>query len=344
MKTQLTLAFLFLFCFLQGKAQWNLVWSDEFNGTTIDPANWIFETGGSGWGNNELENYTNRPVNATVSGGNLLIIAKKENYGGNNYTSARMKTQGLHSWTYGKIEARLKFPSGKGYWPAFWMLGDTISTSGWPQCGEIDIMEHINTDTTIEGTMHWYNGGAASYGLKTSWKDNQFHTYSVEWNASFIGWFMDGVQYMQGNIAANINNTNAFHRPFFILLNLAVGGTWPGSPDATTLFPDTLFVDYVRVYTGGPSAIRNATPDNFGVTVAPNPVGNTPVLTLQGAEAGTCEIELSDPGGRMCLRKTVSTDGSGLVQIPLNLDRLKPGIYFLKLKNGDQMKYLKIVR
>jgi beta-glucanase (GH16 family) len=232
---------------LGAQAQWNLIWSDEFNGTSIDPSNWVFETGGGGWGNGELENYTNRPANATVSNGNLLIIAKKENYGGNSYTSARMKTQGLHSWTYGKIEARIQIPVGKGVWPAFWMLGDTIATAGWPTCGEMDIMEHVNTDTTIEGTMHWNNNGHVQYGSHTGFHTNQYHTYAIEWDANTIKWLMDGVQYVQGNIAGNVNNTSAFHHPFFVLLNLAVGGTWPGSPAAATVFPDTLFVDYVRV-------------------------------------------------------------------------------------------------
>ena len=335
---------LFLLSFLQGNAQWNLVWSDEFNGTAIDPANWAFETGGNGWGNNELENYTNRPVNATVSNGNLLIIAKKENFGGNSYTSARMKTQGLHSWTYGKIEASLKFPSGKGYWPAFWMLGDTISTAGWPQCGEIDIMEHINTDTTVEGTMHWYNNGAASYGLKTAWKTNQFHTYAVEWDAGSIKWMMDGVLYMQGNIANNINNTNAFQHPFFILLNLAVGGTWPGSPDVSTSFPDTLFVDYVRVYAAATTLILKQPDAHLGFNISPNPVSHNAVLELTNAKAGICQIEVSDMSGRICLNQTSPLTSSGPNQIPLVLEDLKPGLYIVNLKNEGLSGHLKIIR
>src|SRR6185436_15483099 len=140
---------------------WSLSWSDEFDSSAINTSNWKFETGAGGWGNNELEYYTNRAVNATVSNGNLLIIARKESYNGSSYTSARMKTQGLQSWTYGKMEARIKLPSGKGIWPAFWMLGENITSVGWPKCGEIDIMEHVNKDTTTEGTMHWDNNGHA---------------------------------------------------------------------------------------------------------------------------------------------------------------------------------------
>src|SRR6185312_14569394 len=136
---------------------YQLVWSDEFNGTSVDPNNWVFETGGGGWGNKELEYY--QAANATVSNGNLVITAKKQRVGANAYTSARMKTQGLHQFTYGRIEARVKLPVVKGLWPAFWMLGSNITTVNWPNCGEIDVMEHINTDSLVYGTIHWYNNG-----------------------------------------------------------------------------------------------------------------------------------------------------------------------------------------
>jgi beta-glucanase (GH16 family) len=226
-----------------------LVWSDEFNGSSINTSNWTFETGAGGWGNNELEYYTNRPENARVANGNLIIEARKENYGGSPYTSARLKTQGLKNWTYGRVEARIKMPNGQGLWPAFWMLGQNITQVGWPGCGEIDIMEHINSESVVHGTIHWDNNSHASYGNQSSNIDvTQYHTYAIQWDTNSIKWFVDGVQYNEANIANNINGTDEFHKPFFIILNLAVGGSWPGNPSGSTAFPAQMLVDYVRVY------------------------------------------------------------------------------------------------
>lgn len=234
---------------------WNLAWSDEFNGTNINTSNWKYETGGDGWGNNELECYTNRSENARIENGNLVIEARKENYSGMNYTSARLKSQGLKNWTYGKVEARMKLPAGQGVWPAFWMLGENISQVSWPKCGEIDIMEHINNESAIHGTIHWDSTGNnthAQYGAASPNIDvTQYHVYSIEWDASSIKWFVDGTQYLEANIANNINGTEEFHKPFFILFNLAVGGNWPGNPDGSTPFPAKMYVDYVRVYQHG---------------------------------------------------------------------------------------------
>jgi beta-glucanase (GH16 family) len=240
---------------------WNLVWSDEFTNTTIDSTKWVFETGGGGWGNHELENYTNRSDNATISNGNLLIIGKKESYQGSSYTSARMITKGKKSFLYGKIEARIKMPIGQGTWPAFWMLGENIGDVGvgWPQCGEIDIMEHVNSDNLNHGTIHWYNNGHNSYGGPIA-ADlvNKYHIYAVEWDSTAINWYIDGSKYWSANIANSVNNTDAFHKPFFILLNFAIGGDWPGNPDATSQFPDTMAVDYIRVYSNAKESAYNA--------------------------------------------------------------------------------------
>jgi beta-glucanase (GH16 family) len=230
---------------------WRLVWSDEFNGTTIDRTKWTFEQGGGGWGNAELQNYTDRTENARIENGHLVIEARRENFGGNAYTSARMKTQGLASWTRGRMEARIDLPATKGMWPAFWMLGNNISSVGWPACGEIDIMEMAGGGTrenTILGTIHWDFNGHASFGGSTTgthWPDT-YHIYAIEWEQSEIRWYVDGVQYVAANIT--INNTEEFSRPMFLLLNLAVGGTFPGNPDATTVLPQRMLVDYVRVY------------------------------------------------------------------------------------------------
>lgn len=233
---------------------WNLVWSDEFNGSSLNTANWTAEigTGSGGWGNNELQYYTNRTQNLQVTGGNLVITAQKESYGGMNYTSARIKTQGLKSFTYGKVEARIKLPSGQGLWPAFWMLGTNITSVGWPYCGEIDIMERVNNNAFVNGTVHWDAGGHAEYGRVSGNLDfSQYHTYSIEWDANYIRWFVDGNQFNEIYIQNGTGNTEEFQKPFFLLLNLAVGGNWPGSPDGSTPFPAQMLVDYVRVYQAG---------------------------------------------------------------------------------------------
>lgn len=245
-----------------GNYDYNLVWSDEFDGDSLNTNNWTCEegTGSNGWGNNELQYYTNKPDNVSVSDGTLKITAKKENYNGSNYTSARLKTQGKQSFKYGKIEARIKLPQGSGLWPAFWMLGDDIETNEWPKCGEIDIMEHINTENKVYGTVHWDSNGHAEYGGNTITDVTSFHTYSIEWNESMITWFLDGNKYHEIDIKDR-SNTDEFHHNFFILLNLAVGGQWPGfSIDDSTL-PATMEVDYVRAYKGNgnttPSDVNN---------------------------------------------------------------------------------------
>ena len=230
---------------------WQLVWQDEFNGS-INP-DWVFETGtgSNGWGNNELQYY--RRENATVENGNLVITARREDVGGQRYTSARLKTQGKRSFRYGKIEARISLPYGSGLWPAFWMLGDDIGSVGWPACGEIDIMEHVNTEDKTYGTIHWQdqNGNYAQYGGDLATSVQGFHTYTIEWDERAIKWFFDGRPFHEVNIADGINGTSEFQNKFFLLLNLAVGGNWPGFTIDESRLPARLLVDYVRVYQRG---------------------------------------------------------------------------------------------
>ncbi len=226
---------------------YSLVWHDEFEGGIS--SDWTFETGNgsSGWGNNELEYYLKD--NASVSDGVLEITAKKEDYEGYSYTSARMKTMGKRYWTYGKIEARIKLPSFTGSWPAFWMLGENYSEVGWPKCGEIDIMEHINTESLTYGTIHWYADAYTSYSGKTTVADvTAYHVYSIEWDENSIKWYVDDVLYNEANIKDAINGTDEFHENFFILLNFAIGGNWPGTTVDDSAFPATMYVDYVRVF------------------------------------------------------------------------------------------------
>lgn len=232
-----------------------LVWSDEFNGSTISTANWGFDLGGGGWGNNELENYTSRPENARISNGTLIIEARRENFGGSAYTSARMKTQGKQSFGINTwVEARINAPEGQGIWPAFWMLGNSISTVGWPSCGEIDIMEIQGQNPARNfGTIHWAdaNGQHVSFGgiynSSTSLTAG-FHTFAISRTSTTIRWYVDRIQYAEANISGGINSTSEFQGSFFIILNVAVGGNFVGSPDATTVFPQQMQVDWVRVW------------------------------------------------------------------------------------------------
>lgn len=225
---------------------YQLVWSDEFDSTAINTANWNFETGGNGWGNNEQQFY--KAANAAVADGNLVITAKKEATGSNAYTSARLTTAEKREFTYGKIEARMKLPVGQGLWPAFWALGANIKTVNWPACGEIDIMEHINTEDKVYGTMHWNNNGHAMYGDNTATTPADYHVYAIEWDAAAIRWYVDSTKFHEADIAYGINGTSAFGNPFFLILNLAVGGNWPGQTVDETKLPARLYVDYVRVY------------------------------------------------------------------------------------------------
>jgi len=246
-------------------ARWTLAWSDEFDGPAgarVDATRWVSGTGGHGWGNQELEYYTDRGRNASLSGdGSLVINALQERYQGpdgvaRDYTSARLKTQGLFQQTYGRFEARIKVPRGQGLWPAFWMLGANIGEVGWPQCGEIDVMENIGKEPgTVWGSLHGpgRSGGNAlnkSYVLPGGAHfADAFHVFAVEWEPGAVRWLVDGVPYETRTPADLPPGTPwVFDRPFFLLLNVAVGGSWPGSPDATTAFPQAMTVDYVRVY------------------------------------------------------------------------------------------------
>ncbi|HYP76942.1 MAG TPA: glycoside hydrolase family 16 protein [Polyangiaceae bacterium] len=238
-------------------AGYKLVWSDEFNGamgTAVDSTKWTFDVGGNGWGNNELEYYTSGTSNAAMDGaGNLVITAKQESKDGKNYTSARLKTQGLKTFTYGRIEARMKISQGQGLWPAFWMLGNDIGSNPWPACGEIDIMENVGKEPNIiHATVHGpgYSAGAGptkQYTLPAP-VASAFHVFAIEWELNTIRWYVDDTLYST-KTPSDIPSgaTWVYAHPFFIIMNLAVGGGWPGNPDATTTFPQQLQVDYVRV-------------------------------------------------------------------------------------------------
>ncbi len=236
---------------------YSLVWQDEFEGSTLS-SDWSYEIGNGnwGWGNDELEYY--RQENTVVRQGCLIITAKEENFGGFNYTSSRLVTQGAQSFKYGRIDIRAALPSGQGLWPALWMLGDNFSTVGWPACGEIDIMEMIGGatqnqgDERVHGTGHWsQSGNHASAGSSiavtngSSYQD-EFHVFSIVWNASSIKWYRDDVIFYTLDITSA--ELSEFHEKFFFIFNVAVGGNWPGSPNAQTTFPQRMAVDYIRVF------------------------------------------------------------------------------------------------
>lgn len=226
----------------------SLIWADEFNKPGApDPAKWGYDIGAGGWGNSESQYYTSRTDNAIVSGGTLKILAKKESFSGSEYTSARLLSKGKFAFKYGKVEVRAKLPVGKGTWPAIWMLGNNISTAGWPACGEIDIMEHKGNDLNrIHGTLHYPGRSGVNANGATKVVPNvttQFHRYGVEWTALAIKISVDDVVYFS---FAN-STTFPFNHDFFMLLNVAMGGTFGGSIDPA-FSSATMEVDYVRVY------------------------------------------------------------------------------------------------
>jgi peptidoglycan/xylan/chitin deacetylase (PgdA/CDA1 family) len=245
------------------KSGWVLDWSDEFDGAALDHAKWVEELGGHGFGNNELQFYTARPENVRVDGGNLVIEARREDWEGKHYTSARIKTAGLKERAHGRYEARIRIPRGQGIWPAFWLLGADCKTVGWPRCGEIDIMENIGKEpATVHGTLHGpgYSGEHA-FGKPSSIDSgafaDEFHVYAVEWEPREIRWYRDGILYHTATPGL-VKGDWVFEHPFFVILNLAVGGYWPGNPDAGTSFPQRMLVDYVRVYRRAGSASSGA--------------------------------------------------------------------------------------
>ena len=232
------------------------LWHDEFD--SIDTTKWTFETGtgASGWGNNEWQYYTARKENAFVQDGILHIRANKEDYEGAKYTSARIITKGKFSFTYGTVEARIALPVGKGIWPAFWMLGANIDAVSWPACGEIDIIEAVNDENVVYGTNHWQAGGNQAdygnntrdyYGTSKELDITQFHNYKMVWNEKLIAMYVDDFKYQEIAIENAKDGLEAFHKPQFFILNVAVAGNWPGFEVDDSQFPNEMLVDYIRV-------------------------------------------------------------------------------------------------
>ena len=294
-----------------------VTWSDEFNGAAgapIDSSKWSFDTGGGGWGNSELEYYTNSTSNVSQDGqGHLAITARKENpagyscwYGSCTYTSGRILTSGKFTQKYGRFEASIKIPKGQGMWPAFWMLGDNINTAGWPAGGEVDIMENIGkTPNTVYGTIHGpgYSGANGVGGNKTigSALGDAFHTYAVDWSPNLIIWYLDGVEYFRATPAQIGGNTWVYDHPFFMILNVAVGGGWPGNPDSTTSFPQTMLVDYVRVSAWNDTTTGTALKSNLSGRCIDIPGANP----VDGAR-----LQMYDCNGTAAQQWSANSDGT----------------------------------
>ena len=289
-----------------------VVWSDEFNGSGApDGSKWTMETGAGGWGNNESQFYTNRRENVRQEGGNLVIEARRESYNGAPYTSGRLITSGKFSQTYGKMEARIKIPRGQGIWPAFWMLGQDINSVGWPNSGEIDIMENVGKEpNTVYGTVHGpgYSGGGGITGSRNIGRPlaDDFHQYAIEWSPNLIRWFLDGSEFHRVT-PANVTGAWVFNKPEFLLLNVAVGGNWPGYPDGSTQFPQTMLVDWVRVnsWTDGgttpPPAGGNALKSNF----------NGKCIDIPGANAvDGARLQMWDCNGSAAQQWSLNGDGT----------------------------------
>ena len=339
---------------------YELIWSDEFDETGLpDSTYWTFEEGGGGFGNNEIQYYTSNDLdNARIEDGRLIITAREESMGGRNYTSARMITRDKLSFRYGKIEARIRLPYTQGIWPAFWMLGDNISEVSWPACGEIDIMEFIGgagNESTIHGTAHWDNNGShaeygGSYTLESGIFADDYHVFSIEWDETSIRWFIDDHQYHEIDITPG--GLSEFHNEFFILLNVAVGGNWPGYPDDTSVFPQTMEVDYVRVYkkseevselviTGDTVVHQLSTELSYFLPFSPdwtydwsvtgdaeitNGSGTEKVTVDWGCTTDTITCQVTGTCGTYTFRKTVHTGQE--IQGPLFVDENETGVTF----------------
>lgn len=345
------------FCFpsITSAQGYQLVWSDEFDSTQINLSEWEYEVNGNGGGNNELQYYTSRPSNSEMKNGSFSITAVKESYLGKAYTSARLHTK--KSWQYGKIEARIKLPYGKGIWPAFWMLGKNISSVSWPKCGEIDIMEMIGGTTTssggdgrVFGTAHWDQGGHASYGLSYALSSGKlsddFHTFYIIWDASKIMWFFDNTLYC--TINTQPTGLNAFRAPFFIIINLAVGGNWPGSPDASTDFPQTMAIDYIRVYQDIPAGVSNGTlsiPQFELSQNYPNPFNPSTNIQYQIPASEFVTLKVYDVLGKESAVLVSKQQEAGSYSVPFDASNLTSGVYYYRLQSGrnTQVKKMQIV-
>ncbi len=328
-----------LFSFSLYAGGWTLVWADSFNTYTglPDPAKWAYETGASGWGNNELENYTaNRLENARVDSGNLIIEARNDNYQNHQYSSVRMHSINTGNWTYGRFEIRAKLPFGKGTWPALWMMPTNSPYGGWPTCGEIDIMEEVGSDPNmIHFSLHCnaYNfkiGTQKTAIIRADSCANKFHVYAMEWYADSIKGFMDDSCYFRFNNEHKGSNYWPWDNPFHFIFNIAIGGDW-GGPVDNTIFPQRMYVDYAKVYTWNPALKQeSAIPQHVARLAAITRTGQSILVTLPSVQH--YRLDLTTVAGARALTRT-GTDRT----FTIGTSGLAPGVYCATIQGGFGM-------
>jgi len=329
---------------------WKLVWADEFDGDTLNTDKWSYMIGdGSdygipGWGNNELQYY--QEENVTVADGFLTLTAKRENVESSQFTSGRIRTIEMGDWTYGRFEFRAKMPEGKGLWSAIWMLPTDEDYGGWASSGEIDIMEYLGDDTTrVYGTIHYGGQWPANEHRGTDYVtddtafNNAFHTFALEWEEGKLRWYVDGELFQNLGTGMWYSSSAAFPAPFnkrfHLLLNLAVGGNWPGSPDFNTTFPQEFVLDYVRVYQDGVSGIEMESAGFELQQNHPNPFEEHSVISFSLPSEKHVLLELFDTTGRKVQTLANSTFGPGSHTVGVEAKQLEPGLYSYRLQAGE---------
>lgn len=336
---------------------WQVVWHDEFEGETLDMDKWSYQTGTgteyglTDWGNNELQYY--REENVTVSDGMLHITAKKENYKGKNYTSGRIRTIDKGDWTYCKITFRAKMPLGKGLWAAVWMLPTDEEYGGWAASGELDIMEYLGDDRkTVHGTLHY--GGAwpnnkshgTSFTLNNGDFYSEFHDFALEWVEGEIRWYVDGDLYQKEGDGHWWSTGGSFPAPFdqqfHLLINLAVGGNWPGSPDASTFFPQEIVLDYIRVFQDlgvGTEGKQEDRQTGFGLQQNfPNPFQNHTTIGYSLKESSHVTLKVYDATSRLVDTLVDEARNPGNYKVNFDASNLAPGLYTCRLSTGARQE------
>jgi beta-glucanase (GH16 family) len=348
----------FLYMPVSHAQNWELVWSDEFEADTLDTSKWSYQYGTGaqyglvGWGNNELQYYTDRHENIYVEDGKLHIVARQEQYNNQNYTSARIRTIHQGDWTYGRFEIRAKLPEGRGLWPAIWMMPTDNVYGGWAASGEIDIMELLgHQPNVVHGTLHyggqWPNNvhTGASFTLPEGNFSDDFHTFTLEWREGSIRWFVDGQLYqLQNNWYTDGHPFPApFDERFHMILNVAVGGNWPGSPDHTTVFPQSMIVEYVRVYQDGTPTSGEGDEANASSALVlgnnfPNPVVHDARIDFELPRSSHVTIQLFDTLGRLVRTIAEGDYSSGSHRVTFDAAGLPSGTYLYRLRAGQYVE------
>jgi beta-glucanase (GH16 family) len=338
---------LFLFS-LNSFSQFQLVWSDEFDGDTLDNTKWNYEIGNgtNGWGNNEKEYYTSRPQNIKVQDGKLIITAINESYGGFGYTSGRITTKGKGHWKYGRFEIGAKLPHGTGIWPAFWLMPEAKSygTGMWPDNGEVDIMEYVGYDPgKIYGTVHvknHYGSNGVGKSLNYSGVENSQHVFAVEWGPDTISWYVDNYKYFTYLRNGNSWEDWPFDKDFYIILNLAVGGNWGGAKGIdNSIFPQTFEIDYVRIYQMHGLEINKSTSGDL-IKVSPNPVKDKIRIYLDDNIVNRTRATVYDSSGIMVFPPSICK--SNITEI--DFSTFKPGAYLVVVQNSKGSQSFKLIK